>query len=158
MTEEQIRVLVTDDEKSIRDLLERVLKEASYDVVTAADGQETLDKMSQLKFEAVLLDIKMPGMSGIDVLQRIITSYHETCVVMVTAVTEAQSAVEAMKLGAYDYIVKPFNWDELVPKLKGAIEKKRLELQNERRQFELQKRVGEQAQRLQEQFADLVQT
>ena len=158
MTEEQGRLLVVDDEKSVRDLLERVLKEAGYDVVTAANGREALDKVSELKIELVLLDIKMPVMSGMEVLRQLATNWPEICVVMATAVADAQTAVEAMKLGAYDYITKPFNRDDVVLTVKRAVEKKHLQLENERHQRELHKRVGEQAAQLQEQFVDLVET
>jgi len=152
------RVLVVDDEEAVRDLLQRILKETGYDVDTAANGQEALDKVSQLKTELVLLDIKMPGMSGMEVLRQLTTNWPETCVVMATAVADAQTAVEAMKLGAYDYITKPFNRDDVVLTVRRAIEKRYLELENESHQLELEKRVGEQAARLQEQFVDLVET
>ena len=119
-----MRVLVVDDEETVRNLLQRVLKEAGYDVVAAASGQEALDKMGKLKFEAVLLDIKMPRMSGIEVLQQMRTGWPETCVVMATSVADIETAVKAMTGGAYDYITKPFNRDDLLMKLQRAIEKR----------------------------------
>ncbi len=152
------RVLVVDDEEIVRNPLQRVLKEAGYDVVTAANGQEALDKMPQLRIELVLLDIKMPDMSGMEVLRQLTTNWPETGVVMVTAVADAQTAVEAMKLGAYDYITKPFSRDDVVLTVQRAIERRYLLLENERHRLELEKRVSEQAQRLQEQFAELVET
>ena len=152
------RVLVVDDEESVRNLLQRILEEAGYDVVTAADGQEALDKVSQLRPEAVLLDIKMPIMSGIEVLQWITTNRPDTCVIMATVVSDAQTAVEAMKLGAYDYITKPFNQDDVVLKVRRAMEKRNLLLEDERHRLELEKRVGEQAERLQQLFVELVET
>ncbi len=151
-------VLVVDDEETIQNLLQRILKEAGYNVVTASDGQEALDKVSQQKFDAVLLDIKMPVMSGIEVLQQLTTNWPGICVVMATAVGDAQTAVEAMKLGAYDYITKPFNPDDVVLKMQRALEKRNLRLENERHQLDLEKRVGEQAQQLQQQFVELVET
>ena len=126
MAGELVRVLVVDDEEPVRNLLQRVLKEAGYDVVTATNGQEALDKVSQLNVGVVLLDIKMPGMSGIEVLQQITTNWPETCVVMATAAGDAQTAVEAMKAGAYDYITKPFDRDDVVRKVQKAIEKRDL--------------------------------
>ena len=158
MTDERVRVLVADDEKSIRDLLERILSEVGFEVVTAANGQEALDKISELKIDVALLDIKMPVMSGMEVLRQLSARWPEICVIMATAVADAQTAVEAMKLGAYDYINKPFNRDDVILKVRRALEKKRLESQNESRQFELHKRVGEQTERLQQQFVDLVET
>jgi len=126
MAGEQVRILVVDDEEPVRNLLRRILGEAGYNVDTAATGQEALDKVSQLNAGVVLLDIKMPGMSGMEVLQQITTTWPETCVVMATAAGDAQTAVEAMKAGAYDYITKPFNRDDVVLKVQKAVEKRDL--------------------------------
>lgn len=126
MAGEQVRILVVDDEEPVRNLLRRILGEAGYNVDTAATGQEALDKVSQLNAGVVLLDIKMPGMSGTEVLQQITTNWPETCVVMATAAGDAQTAVEAMKAGAYDYITKPFNRDDVVLKVQKAVEKRDL--------------------------------
>ena len=158
MAEERGRVLVVDDEENVRNLLQRILEGAAYDVVTAADGQETLDKMSELDIEVVLLDIKMPGMSGIEVLQQLTAYYPDTCVIMVTAIDDAQTAVETMKLGAYDYIIKPLNPAETVLTVQRAIEKRDLWLENKRHRVNLEKRISEQAKQLQELFAELVET
>ncbi len=123
MVGKQVRILVVDDEVTVRLVLQRIVEEAGYDVVTAANGQEALDKMSQLNAGVVLLDIKMPGMSGMEVLQQITTNWPEACVLMVTAVDDTQTAIEAMKLGAYDYITKPFKRDNVAQKLQEAISK-----------------------------------
>lgn len=152
------KVLVVDDEEGVRSLLERTLARVGYSVVSAANGQEALDRVSQQDIEVVLLDIKMPGMSGMDVLQQLARRWPDIGVVMVTGVADIQTAVEAMKLGADDYITKPFNWDDLLPKVQWAVEKRKLRLENERHRLELQQRVAEQAQQLQEQFAELVMT
>ena len=158
MTVERLKVLVVDDEESVRSLLQRILGEAGYSVETAANGQEALAKISELEIAAVLLDVRMPGMSGIEVLRRIADESPETGVIMVTAVGDAQTAIEAMKLGAYDYIIKPFNHDDLVLKVRRAIEKRNLMLENERHRLELERRVGEQTERLQQLFVELVET
>jgi len=158
MIGEQDRVLVVDDEESVRNLLQRILTEAGYNVVTAANGQEALDKVTELNIQAVLLDIKMPGMSGIEVLRQLASGRPDICVIMATAVADVQTAVEAMKLGAYDYITKPFNRDDVVLTVQRAIEKRGLLLENERHRLDLEKRVGEQAERLQQQFVELVET
>lgn len=158
MTGAMQRVLVVDDEETIRSLLQRILKEAGYDVITAANGQDALDKVSQTMIGVVVLDIKMPGMTGMEVLRRLTVNWPETCVVMATAVADAQTAIEAMKMGAYDYIIKPFDRDDLVLKVRRAVEKRELLLKNERRRVELEEKVGQQTKRLQEQFTDLVQT
>ncbi len=127
-------------------------------MVTAADGQEALDKMSELEIEVVLLDIKMPVMSGIEVLKQLTAYYPDTCVIMVTAVGDAQTAVETMKLGAYDYIIKPFKPADMVLTVQRAIEKRNLWLENKRQRVKLEKRISEQTKQLQELFAELVET
>jgi len=127
MAGERERILVVDDEESVRTLLKRTLTEAGYDVVTAANGQEALDKVSQLQVRVVLSDIKMPGISGIEVLRKLTADYPDICVIMATAVADTQTAVDVMKLGAYDYIGKPFNRDDLVMRVRKAIEKLELE-------------------------------
>lgn len=151
-------VLVVDDENSIRNILQRILEEAGYDVATAANGQEALDKVSQLMPEVVVLDIKMPGMSGMEVLQRIATNWPDVGVVMASAIGHTQIAVDAMKRGAYDYITKPFSRADLVLKVRRAMEKRRLLLENQHHRLDLEKRVGEQAEHLQQQFVELVET
>ncbi|MEE8598935.1 MAG: response regulator [Dehalococcoidales bacterium] len=123
MIGEQVRILVVDDEVAVRLVLQRILEGLGYHVVTAANGQEALDKMPQLNIGVALLDIMMPGMSGMEVLQQITTNWPETCVIMVTAVADAQTAIEAMKLGAYDYITKPFMRDDVAQKVQEAISK-----------------------------------
>ena len=158
MARELRRVLVVDDEENVRNIVQLVLTEAGYSVVTAANGQEALDKMSQLAVGVVFLDIKMPGMSGMEVLQQLTANWPDTCVIMVTAVGDAQTAVEAMKLGAYDYITKPFNREDMILKLQGAIEKRDLRLKNERLRLDLEKRVAKQTEQLQQLFVELVET
>ncbi|MFC2003751.1 response regulator [Chloroflexota bacterium] len=116
-------VLVVDDEEAIRTLLKRTLTEAGYDVVAVANGQEALDKASQLQVRVVLSDIRMPGMSGVELLRKLTADHPDICIIMATAVADTQTAVDAMKLGAYDYISKPFNQDDLVMRVRKAIEK-----------------------------------
>jgi len=120
-------VLVVDDDGAVLALLKRILTEAGYDVVTAVNGQDAWDKIFQLKVRVVLSDIKMPGMSGIELLGKLNAIHSEICVIMATAIADTQTAVEVMKLGAYDYITKPFNKDDLLMRLAKAIEKLTLE-------------------------------
>lgn len=156
MTVERLRVLVVDDEEAVRNLLQRILQEVGYEVTTAANGQEALYKVSLQEAEVVLLDIKMPGMSGIEVLRKLTADSPDYCVIMVTAVTDMQTAVEALKLGAYDYITKPFDRDEVKQKLGAAIEKWQRLTQEKHRYLELSKSLTERTQLMQEQFAELV--
>ncbi len=114
------RVLVVDDEEIIRNSLQRVLKEAGYDVVTAANGQEALDKMSQLKIKLVLLDIKMPGLDGFQVLD-LIRKSSNVPVIMLTAVKEVTTVRDTLSLGADDYVRKPFHTRELLARIQAKL-------------------------------------
>jgi len=156
MAAEQVRILVVDDEEVVRNLLQRTLTEAGYDVTTAADGEEALSAVSQGEVEVVLLDIKMPGMSGIEVLGKLTTDWPDICVIVVTAVVDTQTAIEALKMEAYDYITKPFNRDNIVRKVQEAIEKWNYQLQDRRRYLQIKENITEQTQRMQEQFMELL--
>ncbi len=156
MTGEQVRVLVVDDEESVRNLLQRILEGAGYQVTTAANGKEALYKVSLGETELVLLDIKMPEMSGIEVLSKLTADSPDTCAIMVTSVVETETAVEAMKLGAYDYILKPFDRDDVLQKVLGAIGNWKRQLQEKHRYLELQKSITEKTQLMQEQFTELI--
>ena len=156
MTGAQVRVLVVDDEESVRNLLQRILEGAGYQVTTAADGKEALYKVSLGEAEIVLMDIKMPGMSGMEVLSKLSAESPDTCVIMVTSIVDTETAVDAMKLGAYDYIIKPFDRDDVLQKVLGAIERWKRRLQEKHRYLELQKSITEKTQLMQEQFTELV--
>ncbi len=158
MTEERGKVLVADDEQTVRKLLQRILEEVGYNVVTATNGLEVLEQVSMLEVDVVLLDIKMPEMSGMEALAKLTADWPEICVIMVTALADAQTAIKAMKLGAYDYITKPFNQDDLVLTMRRAIEKRDFQLKNQRFMLELQQSVKEQAERMHSQFNELVQS
>lgn len=106
-------VLIVDDEKVVCDLLYDELSERGYLCTTALDGNDALTKLAAQDFDVVLLDIKLPGMSGMEVLSTIHSAYHKTPAIMITCVSDIDTAVEAMKLGASDYIVKPFQLDRI---------------------------------------------
>ena len=99
MNGEQVRVLVVDDEEAIRNLLQRILREAGYQVTTAANGKDALYKVSLGEAEVVLLDIKMPGKSGLELLPEIRKDYPNTVVIMSTAITDNTTIIECMKEG-----------------------------------------------------------
>ena len=158
MTEQRGKVLVTDDEQTVRNLLKRTLEEAGYEVITAGSGLEALERVCEQEVGVVLLDIKMPGMTGMEVLGKLTADWPEICVIMVTAVADAQTAVKAMNLGAYDYISKPFNLDDVLLKMRRAIEKRDFQLRDKLLMQELQLSVKEQAERMQSQFNELVRS
>ncbi len=107
------RVLVVDDDESLRRVTQVQLEQAGFQTSTAADGFEALTILQKSAPDLVITDLKMPGMSGIDLLRRIRADYPEVLVIMLTAFGTVESAVEAMKAGAYDYITKPVHPDEL---------------------------------------------
>ncbi|RLB67548.1 MAG: sigma-54-dependent Fis family transcriptional regulator, partial [Deltaproteobacteria bacterium] len=120
------RILVVDDEHLIRWSLEQSLKKQGYDVATSASGEDALKQVQEDAPELMLLDIQLPGMDGLEVLERVKEVDSEILVIMVTALGVLETAVKAMRLGAYDYINKPFNLDELSIIVKKALETRQL--------------------------------
>jgi putative two-component system response regulator len=146
------RLLVVDDEATIRRVLQRFLTDAGYQVLTAANGREALETVSRGNIEAVLLDIKMPVMSGMEVLRELAPRWPDLCAVMITSVDDTKTAIEAMKLGAYDYITKPFERDTVILALSRTLEKRRLLLENREYQQHLEEKVEEQTQKIRASF------
>ena len=107
------RILVVDDDESLRWVTQAQLQQSGYQVNSAADGRQALESMSESPPDLVITDLQMPGMSGLELLKRIRAEYPEILVILVTAFGTVETAVEAMKAGAYDYITKPVNMDEL---------------------------------------------
>ncbi len=136
------RVLVVDDEKSMRDLLAITLQRAGYDVTVADGGETAIEAIRRDQFDAIITDLRMPKVDGLQVLRSAKDLSPETAVIMVTAVASTETAVEAMKLGAYDYITKPFKLDEVNLIIQNALERKRLRDENQylRKQLETQHR------------------
>jgi DNA-binding NtrC family response regulator len=126
------RILVVDDEKDFVEMLSLRLEESGEKVSVAYDGQECLDALAQQSndIDVVILDIRMPGMDGIDVLREIKKRFPLIEVIMLTGHGTTESAVAGMKLGAYDYLLKPADFEELSRKLEGA--RKRKDEQEER--------------------------
>ncbi len=135
---ERAKILVVDDEESPRESLRFILKDR-YDVVTKADGPSGVEAFrAEGPFDAVLLDIMMPGMSGLEVLSQILQARPGTPAVMVTAITDAKPAVEAMKMGAADYLNKPFDVDEIRLIVERVLREKTLQGEVNRLRTELQ--------------------
>ncbi|MCD6499431.1 MAG: sigma-54-dependent Fis family transcriptional regulator [Deltaproteobacteria bacterium] len=122
MTGAEPTVLVVDDERNIRRVLRAMLKRAGYEVTTAADGNEALNIVEEDgPFDVVITDLKMPGMDGMDLLRALSDRFSEIPVVMITAHGSVGSAVEAVKLGAFDYIEKPFERDQILQVANKAV-------------------------------------
>jgi len=125
-TDDSIQVLVVDDEKNIRDGSERILTRRGFQVLQASTGAEALDILAEQIIPIVLLDLKMPGMDGMEVLARIRELDEPILVIVVTGFATVETAIEAMKQGAYDFIAKPFEPDQLRIVVNRAAEKLRL--------------------------------
>jgi signal transduction histidine kinase len=124
MADEKINVLIADDEDSLRSTIAAWLGDEGFDVDQAADGLEAIKKVQGRDFDIALLDIKMPGANGLEVLRFIKKNSNPTEVVMMTGMSDVSMAVEAMKLGAKEYLTKPVDLDQLVPQLRGLVKKR----------------------------------
>ncbi|HDZ62467.1 MAG TPA: response regulator [Nitrospirae bacterium] len=107
------KILAIDDEHIVRISCQRSLSGLDYDVKTASNGQDGLDLLEKEGFDLVLLDLKMPDMDGIEVLNKIKRNWPDTVVIMITGFSTVETAVKTLKLGAYNYIEKPFTPDAL---------------------------------------------
>ncbi len=124
------RVLVVDDEESIRHMLQLILKRAGYEVDCAEDGLAGLAAMDQTSYDVVMLDLRMPRLDGLQVLDELQTRGCSATVLVMSAYGSVETAIEAMKRGAYDYINKPFKTDEVILALRKAEERERLKAEN----------------------------
>lgn len=123
-------ILVIDDDEPIRDSCQQTLLKTGCRVKVAGEGHEGLSRMQEEAFDVILLDLKMPGLSGVEVLEQIKKNNPETIVIIITGYPSVESAVQTMKLGAYDYLTKPFTPDELRIVIRRALEKRNLALEN----------------------------
>lgn len=133
------RILVVDDEESIREFLEIMLRKEGFEVTTAEDGQKALDTIKKKSFDMVISDLQMPNMTGIELLRHVKDQFPDLLFMMITAFGTTETAVEAMKLGAYDYITKPFKIDEVRININNALRSKNLETENRTLKKELTK-------------------
>ena len=129
-TDGKVRILIVDDEPSMREMLRIVLRRDGYDVQLAQSGREAIDQLRQSHFDLLLSDIKMPDVSGVDVLRAAKEINRDVVAFMMTAYASTSTAVEAMRLGAVDYFTKPFSMDELRLKIRQHLESHRLKQEN----------------------------
>lgn len=127
MPENQRHILVVDDELSMRELLEFMLTREGYAVSLAQNGREAIDKLGEQHYDLLLCDIRLGDMTGLDVLQASKKTNPETVVIMISAYATTETAVEAMNVGAYDYVPKPFDNDELKETIEKALDIKTIE-------------------------------
>ncbi|HEA68273.1 MAG TPA: sigma-54-dependent Fis family transcriptional regulator [Desulfobacterales bacterium] len=131
------RLLIIDDEKNMRHMLSSLLEKSGYRVDTASDGYEGLQVIEQKKYDYIICDLKMPRMGGLEFIKSSRKSIGDATLIMMSAYGNIDTAIEAMKLGAYDYISKPFKTDEVLLTLKKAEERERLKNEN----IHLKKRI-----------------
>ena len=121
MSDEKTTVLIADDEDPLRKTIAAWLSDEGFEVEEAADGLEAIKHVQSRDFDIALLDVRMPGANGLEVLRYIKKNSNQTEVVIMTGMSDVSMAVEAMKLGAREYLSKPLDMDQLVPQLRGII-------------------------------------
>ncbi len=124
------KILIADDEKPIRDSLKMILDEEGYSTEVVADGEEALQKIKEQNFDVVITDIKMPKMEGIQVLEEASKISPETFFIIMTAYASVKTAIDALRQGAYDYLIKPVEFDDVIVRVKRLLDYKKLALEN----------------------------
>ncbi len=124
------RILVVDDEESIREFLDIMLRKEGYEVTTAEDGQKAIELLKKKTVDMIISDLQMPNVTGMELLKHVKTNYPDVMFLMITAFGSTENAVEAMKIGAYDYITKPFKLDEVRLNIYNALKSRNLEVEN----------------------------
>jgi two-component system response regulator AtoC len=133
------RILIIDDEESFRHMLSVILIKEGYEVEASSNGEEGLQKAAASPFDQILCDIRMPHMDGLEFLRKIKKTGVEAAIIMMSAYGTVDTAIEAMKLGAYDYISKPFKPDEIILTLRKAEEREQLRRENQLLKKEVEK-------------------
>lgn len=149
------RVMVVDDEQLVSAILARYLSQVGYSCVTADSGAEALGKLREHPYDLALCDVRMPGMDGIELLKSIKEYDEDIAVIMVSAVDNREVAVEAMRAGAYDYVIKPFHFEEVLISVQRALENRRLLLERKVYQRDLERKVEERTRELAEKNEEL---
>ncbi len=139
------RVLIVDDDDALRESLELILASEGYRVSTADCGQAALERVDEVPIDVVLCDVRMPGLDGFELLPQIARKLPGAPIVMMSAYGTADLAIEAMKLGAYDYVAKPFQPSEILLTLRKAQERERLRRANQQLKREVTRALGERA-------------
>jgi putative two-component system response regulator len=150
------RVLIVDDEPSIRELLVKMLTIEGYACASAASGEDAVKLLENNEFHLVLTDILMSGMSGLDLLTFVKSRYRDIAVVMATGVNDRETAIAALEVGAYGYVIKPFDRNELLINVAGALQRRQLTILSERYERELEERVRERTREVREREEEVV--
>jgi putative two-component system response regulator len=158
MAEGKKTILIVDDEKDVRRLLHQMLKNEGYCCKEAGSPDQAMDKMQAEPVDLMLLDIKMPGKSGMELLPEIKERYPDTAVIMVTVIHDIDTAIESIRQGACDYITKPLNWDVVVHSVQRAIKKRHVELELRDYHQYLQRKLEEQTKETRQSFLGAMQS
>jgi cyclic di-GMP phosphodiesterase len=150
--------LVVDDQPRLRSALCRFLTGVGYHCLAAASGPEALDLLAQNDVTVMISDIRMPGMDGVELLQAALRRWPDLAVIMVTGVADVDTAVGCLRVGAYDYVGKPFQLDEIQARVIQAVERRELILENRRYHLHLAELVHQQAVRIEELFLEGIQS
>ncbi len=156
MADELEKILIVDDEASIRRLVMAKLVASGYHCVEAGNAEQALNKLNAEPISLVILDINMPGKSGLELLPEIKIRFPDAAVVMATAVSDVSIAIDCMQRGAYDYITKPFDLEDILHSVRRALEKRRLEIENREYHVHLKDKVEEQAGRIRASFFNAI--
>lgn len=148
MTPAKPRILIVDDEAPIRALLGEHLQQAGYEVQLAANGAKALESLTSGDFDLVLSDVRMPGMNGLELLAGILRLHPQACVLMLTACEDLALAVGAMRIGALDYILKPFRLAEITVSVQQALQRRRSQIEQTRRLRVLEETVNNRTEEL----------
>jgi response regulator RpfG family c-di-GMP phosphodiesterase len=145
------RVLVVDDDDMVRGAISRYLQRTGFDITQASDGAQALQQLEERTFEAVLCDIRMPGMTGVELLPKVLAKDPDLAVLMLTAVGDPESAIGCLRVGAADYLVKPVELEELQHALRSALRKRELEVERRGLEQWLAREVADKTRALEEQ-------
>jgi putative two-component system response regulator len=154
----EIQVLIADDESLIRDILSRKLAGAGFTCTMVEDGVSALQKLDSQDFDLVMLDMNMPGKDGREVLKHLKIRHPEIAVIMVTAISDVNTAIELMKLGAFDYIIKPIDIKLLMLSIERALDKRWLLLDNKSYQLDLEEKVSQQTKQIRDSYLNSIKS
>lgn len=152
------RILIVDDEQLVRKIIRRRLMRQGYQCYEAGSALEAMDRIKANQPQLILLDIMMPGKTGLELLPEIRASYPDTAVIMATAVIDARTIIDCMRGGAQDYITKPFDLEQVVQSVGKVLEMKRLELEIKEYQERLEHTVDEQKQQIRKLFMSSIES
>ncbi|RMH19147.1 MAG: sigma-54-dependent Fis family transcriptional regulator [Acidobacteria bacterium] len=137
-----MKILIVDDEEVLQDVLTTLVRREGYEPLSAKSGEEAIEVLAREDVDLVLLDLMLPGMSGMEVLRQIHRQDPDQVVVIITAYSSIEGAIEAMREGAFDYIPKPFKNEEVLITIKKGLERRRLTAENKKLRAELRQRYG----------------